>query len=88
MSKITPSDIIQDERIREQSFGKYENTKLSDFIQAAIKAGGNFDEFCLETMEDNESVKNRTKDFFDSLITKVIHFISSYTLNFFIIFQF
>ena len=60
MSNITPSDIIQDERIKEQSFGKYENTKLSDFIQAAIKAGGNFDEFCLETMENNKSVKNRT----------------------------
>ena len=78
MSNINTTDIIQDERIKEQSFGKYENTKLSEFIQAAIKAGGNFDEFCLETMEDNKSVKNRTKDFFNSLITKVVHFISSF----------
>ena len=36
-SKINSENIVQDERIKEQHFGEFENAKLGDFIAAAIK---------------------------------------------------
>ena len=36
-SKINSENIVQDERIKEQHFGEFENAKLGDFIAAALK---------------------------------------------------
>jgi len=72
-SKINSENIVQDERIKEQHFGEFENAKLGDFIAAAIKANANPYEFSSESMESSETVKNRAAEFFHSVISKSVN---------------
>ena len=71
MTSVKTADIVQDIRIKEQNFGNYENVKLSDFIAEAMKANINPYEFAPETMENGESVRKRSREFFIELISKV-----------------
>jgi len=72
ISKITSNDIIQDERIKEQGFGKFENGTLGAFLEAAAEANVNPYEFCPGSMESSEDVKNRTRKFMNSIIAKIL----------------
>ena len=75
-SKINSENIVQDERIKEQNFGEFENAKLGYFIAAALKANENPYEFSPGTMESSEAVKIRTTEFLNDMISKVLNFIS------------
>ena len=70
-SNVTSSDIIKDARIKEQGFGIFENHTLNVFLEAAAKANVNPYEFCPESMESSEDVKNRAREFISSFIKKV-----------------
>lgn len=70
-STITSNHIVQDERLREQNFGVYENSPISEWMEMAIKAKVDPLDFCPESGETNIDVRNRTREFLNSAISKV-----------------
>ena len=80
MSPISSSDIVQDQRIKEQNFGNYENIPISEWIEMAKQANVqllDLLDYCPESGENYESVRNRTRVFLKSVISKVWHLLFS-----------
>ena len=80
MSEITSKNIVQNERLREQNFGIHENIPIDEWIEMAIKAKVDPLDLPPESGETNVDVRNRTREFLKSAISKVsyiIHFLFS-----------
>lgn len=61
---LSEGDIIQDKRIRERSFGVFENRFLADYEEACKAKGFEVYEYTPEGAETRDSVRKRVKDFF------------------------
>ena len=72
MSSVTANEIIQDDRIREQSMGNYENTAVIEWIEMAKQAKIDPLEFCPGSTENNKDVRNRTREFIKSIISQCL----------------
>ena len=73
VSKISSQNIKQDERLKEQNFGAYENSRVEDWIKKSIEAKVEDPiDFCPESVEKTVDLRNRAREFLKSLISKVL----------------
>ena len=73
VSNISSQYIKQDERLKEQNFGKYENSRVEDWIKKSIEAKVEDPiDFCPESVEKTVDLRNRAREFLKSLISKVL----------------
>ena len=81
-------DVIQDPRIRERSFGNFENEMVSEFEMKAKEAGfKRWIDFTPENGEKREVVRERVRGFFNVRITDINPFLHKETIKYkFIIF--
>ena len=81
MSEITSKNIVQDERLREQNFGIHENIPIDKWIEMAVKAKVDPLDLPPESGETNVDVRNRTREFLKSAISKVSYIIHFFVFN-------
>jgi len=70
VSNISVGDIIKDERLREQNFGKFENMPVSKWIEMAMEAKIDPPDFTLESAESPTDVRNRAWESLKNIISE------------------